>query len=323
MNELVSIVMSTYKETPNHVKEAIDSILNQTWKETEFIIINDNPEDELIDSLILEYKDTRIVYQRNEKNMGLAFSLNRGIRLAKGNYIARMDADDISLSNRIEEQVRFLQGNTDVSIVGCWIISIDNNGIRSKNVSKCPTDHREIKAATFLGAPMFHPTVMFRKNVFEQHNLFYNEKYKYTQDYELWARAVHKVKFHNFENPLLLWRDGDDRISRKNNTTQFEYASQVHKEQLERIGVPTTDRNTIIHDELYLTKLGPLREVISKLAWIFMILNNNNKLKVFPTKELAKVLLYHYKIAVKKSKWKFIGIPAWSVCRLALFFCHK
>jgi len=315
--------MSTYKESQNHVKKAIDSILNQTWKEIEFIIINDNPKDELINSLILEYKDARIVYLRNEENMGLAFSLNRGIKHAKGNYLARMDADDISLPNRIEEQVRFLQSNTDVSIVGCWIISIDKYGIHSNNVSKCPTSHREIKAATFLGAPMFHPSVIFRKNVFEQHNLSYNEKYKYSQDYELWSRAVHKVKVCNLETPLLLWRDTDNRASRKNVDTQSEYVYQVHREQLERIGVPTTNRNIRIHNDLYLTKVKNLCEVIWQLAWIFMILNNNNKFKVFPTKELAKTLLYHYKVAVKRNKWKFIGLPLWSVCKFALLFVYR
>ena len=125
----ISVIMSTYKENIDDLKMSIESILNQTYKMFEFIIILDNPNNHIHEEIIKEYSkiDKRIKFYKNDKNIGLAMSLNKGISLAQYEYIARMDADDISLSNRFDKQVKFLQENPDISLVATNKILIDEN----------------------------------------------------------------------------------------------------------------------------------------------------------------------------------------------------
>ena len=124
-NPKITVLMPVYNGE-KYLREAIGSILNQTFNDFEFLIINDSSTDSTRE-IILSYDDTRIRLEDNEKNIGLTHSLNKGLRLAKGKYVARMDADDISLPDRLEKQLAVIENNTDVSIVACWIDIIDKN----------------------------------------------------------------------------------------------------------------------------------------------------------------------------------------------------
>jgi glycosyltransferase involved in cell wall biosynthesis len=118
MKPYISAVMSVYNESEEYLRKSIESILNQTYTDFEFIIILDNPDNKKARDILKEYenKDDRIVLLENEKNIGLAPSLNRGVKVARGKYIARMDADDIALPQRFEKQVYFLENNPDYAV---------------------------------------------------------------------------------------------------------------------------------------------------------------------------------------------------------------
>ena len=132
---LISVLMSTYNETHKELEESITSILHQTYSNLEFIIINDNPNNRELEERLKLYMDSRIKIFSNDKNLGLVNSLNKGINLCSGQYIARMDADDISRLSRIQDELMYLQSNS-LDMVGSYIETIDENSETIKKIMK-------------------------------------------------------------------------------------------------------------------------------------------------------------------------------------------
>jgi len=182
----VSVVMSVYNGA-RYLREAIDSILGQTFRDFEFIIINDGSTDVTRD-IILSYDDPCIHLIENETNLGLPVSLNKGIRVARGEYIARQDADDVSLPERLERQVNTLDAHSSVGVVGCWWQRIDLDG-RIFDVIKVPPEG-EVLLQRMLNSglnPSAHGSVMIRKEMINGVGA-YDERFWFTQDFDLWLR---------------------------------------------------------------------------------------------------------------------------------------
>ena len=210
----VSVVMSAYN-CEKFLVESLDSLLQQSFSNFELILFDDGSNDNTR-NIITEYagKDIRIIPVFNDQNMGLTANLNRGIKLSKGTYIARMDADDISLPERFEKQIRFLDNHPDIDLLGTGSIDIDEFGNETQ-LRTVPEKHKEIINLLPKANPMTHSSVMFRKISFEKIN-FYNESYRTTQDYEMWFRAAGSgLKFHNLTEVLLKYRMDDNYASRK------------------------------------------------------------------------------------------------------------
>ncbi len=199
----ISVVMPAYN-AERFIKQAIESILAQTFTDFEFIIINDGSKD-ATEGIIKSFLDPRIVYIENPENRGLSYSFNHGIRAARGKYIARMDADDVSLPVRFKTQFDFLETHPDISILGSSMIEIDENGRRKIFLRREPT-HLGIKWSSLFSTPMYHPTIMARTEVLREHQ--YNEELSNSEDYELWSRLLFKthVRFANIVRPLFYYR---------------------------------------------------------------------------------------------------------------------
>ena len=206
----VSVIMGVYNtQDANILCKAIDSILNQTLKEFEFIICNDGSLDNTIDVLrSFEKKDSRIILIDNEENKGLAYSLNRCIEMSKGKYIARMDADDISLENRLEQQYKFLENNTDYVLVGCCSkILRNNNSNLVRKVKKSPT------VEDFLwGSPFMHPTIMVRSEVYKNLNGYRTIKQtRRAEDFDFFMRLYQMgYRGYNIQEPYFIYREEKD-----------------------------------------------------------------------------------------------------------------
>ena len=157
---MISVIMPVYNGE-KYLCEAIDSILNQTYTDFEFIILNDGSTDKT-EEIILSYDDPRIVYVKNETNLQIVKTLNKGIALAKGKYIARMDADDISLPERFEKQLKFMEQYPSIDVCGTWMRIID----KPKQVWTYPEKHEEIKAQLLFNTPLSHPTLIIKKSFF-------------------------------------------------------------------------------------------------------------------------------------------------------------
>lgn len=209
----ISVIMSVYNGE-KFLKESVLSILNQTYADFEFIIINDGSTDLSLEILKdFEEKDKRIRLISRE-NKGLTPSLNEGIKLAQGEYIARMDADDISMPERFEKQITFLEENKEITLCGTWAINIDENG-NEIGEYKTPITNKEIKKNILFHNPFIHPSVMIRKSVFEKVGL-YNEEFKHIEDYELWTRVIPRFKTANIQDFLLKYRLTSSGVTKKN-----------------------------------------------------------------------------------------------------------
>lgn len=209
----ISVIMSVYNGE-KFLKESVLSILNQTYADFEFIIINDGSTDLSLEILRgFEEKDKRIRLISRE-NKGLTPSLNEGMKLAQGEYIARMDSDDISMPERFEKQITFLEKNKDIALCGTWAINIDENG-NEIGEYKTPITNKEIKKNILFHNPFIHPSVMIRKSVFEKVGL-YNEEFKHIEDYELWTRVIPRFKTANIQDFLLKYRLTSSGVTKKN-----------------------------------------------------------------------------------------------------------
>lgn len=189
---LVSVVMPVFNgET--YIRQTIDSILTQTYRNIEFIILNDGSGD-LTEQIILDYTDSRIRHVKHTKNMGLTHSLNNGISLSKGDYIARIDADDIADPRRIEQQVEFLLSHPDHGMCGTFYQVIDSMGNIVEQVDLPSTD---MEAKTFLlfDNCFCHSSIMIKAPLIRE--LRYREEYQVCEDYDLWYRTSQRAKVSN------------------------------------------------------------------------------------------------------------------------------
>lgn len=226
----ISVIMSIYSEKVEWIRESIDSILNQTFSDFEFIVINDNPKREDNKKILSGYaqKDNRIVILTNEENIGLTKSLNKGLDIAKGIYVARMDADDISLPTRFQKQVDFLENNSEYIVCGT---NISYFGEKKKFTYSdwIKYENDEIKASLMFNSCFAHPTVMIRKSVLDQNNIRYDEIYKQAQDYRLWEILSDYGKYFNLEEKLLKYRISKNQVSNKNNERQVNLGNQIRR----------------------------------------------------------------------------------------------
>ena len=210
---LVTVLMPVFN-CEAYVGEAIESILNQSFRDFEFIVINDGSTDRSGDILArYERMDERVkVY--HQENRGIISSLNRGCDLARGRYIARMDADDISLAERLAKQVRYMEAHPEIGVLGTWIEYVDENGSSQGNWCM-PTMPALIDWSLFFGSCLAHPSVMMRREVVERLG-FYHQVVLQAEDYDLWVRASVVTKLANVPEILLrrrLW-EGNDSVRR-------------------------------------------------------------------------------------------------------------
>ncbi len=227
---MISVIMSTYKEDERLLRESIESILNQTYRDFEYIIILDYPDNDVHKSVIEEYalKDDRIHFYINEKNMGLTDSLNRGLSLCHGEYIARMDADDISLPDRLERQMKYLEKN-HYDLIGGITEMINENGSLLCSIKSVPTDPKKINKALRYSQCIAHPTWLGKKEVFEK-----NAGYRHMplcEDYDFTLRAVlNGFVISNLNEAVLKYRMTSNSISRSNLFEQYLYMSYITNE---------------------------------------------------------------------------------------------
>lgn len=215
----ISIILSVYKEPINWIIQSIDSILNQTFNDFEFIIVNDNPSSKEHQELLQEYekKDKRIKVIYNQENLGLTKSLNIALKVAKGKYIARMDADDIAYPLRLEKQFLFMEQNVNIVASGTQIKFFGKKHKRGYDRLYLPIDPVQINDNFILQNPNFppiaHPTAIIRRSILVDNQLSYNENFKTSQDYGLWNELIKYGEISNLDEILLDYRLSNNQIT--------------------------------------------------------------------------------------------------------------
>lgn len=261
----ISVIMAVYNGMP-YLREAVKSILNESYKNFEFIIVNDKSTDSTL-KYLESLKDKRVIIINNPKNLGLARSLNKALKAAKGAYIARMDADDISLPNRLETQIRYLEDNPQVALCGCWAELIDEKGNKI-GAKRYPIKPEKIKSTLLHYSCIIHPTFFARREFYKELK-GYDPKFDFAEDYELLMRARNKFQMANINKKLLKWRLWDKRRSRQDMHFMDKIELKIKLESLKRDGLSTYALTTIT-SKFFMTYLLPLPLKI-KLAKIFKL----------------------------------------------------
>lgn len=244
---MISVIMSVYNEKHEWVDTAIQSILDQTFSDFEFIIVLDNPDRTDLYELILKYSeiDSRIIHIINKQNEGLTKSLNKAIELSRGKYIARMDADDISMANRLEKQISFFFNNSDIDLVGTNAIFINEDGVIINRNRKLPERSFLIKKLLKYNNYFIHPTWMFKREIFFKIG-FYKDIYC-AEDYDFICRLIiHGYRVTNINEYLFKYRRRSNSIMRSNQYVQYKivrYVRKVYRKGLK--GIDIFDENVL------------------------------------------------------------------------------
>lgn len=215
----VSALMPVYNTNLAYLKETIESVLNQTFTDFEFLILNDSPQNLELENFILEYakQDKRIKYFKNPRNLGISPSRNKLIDLSQGEFLAVIDHDDISVKERFEKEVAFLEANEEVGVVGGYCKDMATN-----KIWKFPTQDADIKVALMAYNAISHASSMIRKSILDKHNIRYNAFYSPCEDFKLCCDLINFTEFANIDEVLIDYRTFD-------NTTQTQ--SQKMKEK--------------------------------------------------------------------------------------------
>jgi len=209
----ISVILPVYN-AEKFVSESIKSILNQTFSDFELIILDDGSTDNSL-QIIQSFKDSRIKIHCNNENLKLIATLNIGLKLAQGEYIARMDADDICDETRFEKQINYLDQNPDVVLLGTNYSIIENNNFTS-NLA-CNND--EIYIRLYFENPICHPSVIIRNHVIRDNNLTYNSNLIHIEDWGFWMSIRKFGKLNNLKEPLLKYRISEQNITTVNRST--------------------------------------------------------------------------------------------------------
>ena len=229
----VSVFMPVYNAGIDLI-EAVQSILDQTFSDFEFVIVNDGSTDNSME-LLQQFNDSRIRIINNDGNKGLIASLNIGLELCVGEYIVRMDQDDISLPTRIEKQVEFMDQHPEYGLIGSWFQDFGDN-IESKLVCYS-SDDTQIRIRHLYQTHISHPTALLRNSVIKENNLKFDPAFVHGEDYEFWVRMSAYCKLSNIPELLVLKRDHIHNITNKYAQTMQDTCAKVKLKQFHQMGV--------------------------------------------------------------------------------------
>ncbi len=219
----ISVLMPVYKTPESYLRETIESVLGQTYADFEFLILDDCPEHP-VEDIVKSYSDSRIKYQKNEKNIGISASRNKLIDWAQGEYLAVMDHDDISVPERFAEEASFLDKHPDYGVVS----ALHYNFVSKRPCHSHPEDDHQIKLGMMAGCVVTHPVAMLRKSVLTDNNIFYEEEFSPAEDYALFSRLIPFTKFHNIQKILLNYRDHSDNTSHKHDDKILRASDMIY-----------------------------------------------------------------------------------------------
>jgi glycosyltransferase involved in cell wall biosynthesis len=242
------------------LREAIESCLAQTYANIELIIIDDGSTDNSL-QIINSIDEDKIKLFINESNKGQSYSRNRGIKESSGEYIAIMDADDVAYPKRIQRQLNYLKLN-DADICFTWADLINSEGDVT-GIKRTTLNHNLLRAKLIFECSLIHPTAFWRKSVFAQNDLWYDTRYMYAQDYELWSRAVRQVKFAVLGETLLKFRFRNEvSISFAKVDKQEAYRKLISDREIKQLCGEDVD---------YLKSIGGVRKIYKQFEQMYKV----------------------------------------------------
>ncbi len=217
----VSVLVALYKTDPAHLKQAINSLLNQTFHDFELLILDDCPTDSR-EQIIKSFTDSRIQYFKNDKNLGIAPTRNKLVQMAGGKYLAIMDHDDMAMPTRLEEQVRLLDTYPEIGVVGCHTKLFPNN-----RIVRFPENNKQIEDYLMQGCAIPHTGAMIRADILTDNP--YEEKFSPAEDYALWCRLIGKTQFYNIPKVLMKYRIHNNSTTKIHGDKMALATHAIHK----------------------------------------------------------------------------------------------
>lgn len=267
MNPDISVVIASYNNE-NYIAETIQSILNQTYKYFELIIVDDCSTDNSRD-VINSFSDPRIRLLTLNENRGPGIARNTGIKASKAKYVAIIDSDDIACPERLQKQYEFMEKNLQIGASGSWM-----KVINTETVMQSAPEFDRIKLNSLFNSPLPNPSVIFRKAVLFENNIFYNEQYRQAQDYDLWAKLMWVTELANIPEVLTFYRVHENSITSVHKEKQVQNANIIRLEQLKRYGMNPSEQESDAHRSLSTHYRTLKDEELKKLMeWAFKLYN--------------------------------------------------
>lgn len=280
-NPIVTVLLPVYN-AERYIALAIESILKQSFRDFELLIINDGSTDSSIE-IIRSFKDERIRLVTNETNLKLIATLNKGIQLARGRYIARMDADDISLPDRLQKQVDFMESHPNVGVCGAWFEPLELPG----KAVKYPERDENIRIMMLYQTPFCHPVVMLRKEVMVQQSIFFSPDFIHGEDYEMWVRLSSFTRFANIPEVLLQYRSHQSSVSASYPAIQKEKTYTVIRLVFEKTGLSITDDEIDLFRDIVYAQFKANKDFIKLAEKLLMkLVEANKQTRYLPVEEL-------------------------------------
>jgi glycosyltransferase involved in cell wall biosynthesis len=288
MNPLVSVVIPVFN-SEDFITDCLNSICRQSYSKLEIVIVDDASSDRSLEKIQL-FSDSRIRVLKQSENLGLAASVNRGIRESNGSFIARMDADDVSMPDRIEKQVNFLNANPEVDIVGTAMQGFGDSDF----LFRFPATHDECKSRLLFNVCFGHPTVLIRRQVFNNEQNFYRpELQQYSEEYELWCRLVDRYRFANLPEVLLKYRTSGEATKRFATERRRINSLHIRSEFIaHQLGIENR-ADYLLHDQAAnLARVNTQTEFDEVVDWLIRLEKQNEQVGKFSPSALSAELSF-------------------------------
>jgi len=285
---LVSILLPVYNGE-EYLWEAIQSVLAQTFRDFELLVIDDGSSDRSLE-ILNGFQDPRIRVVENVRNQGLPGTLNRGISLARGKYIARMDCDDVCVPRRLEWQVTFMEEHPKIGLCGGWTRFFGETRPRT---IKTPSSEQVIRAELFFDTPFAHPTVIIRKELLDKYrDLRYDPAdIGGLEDWGLWRKCARHFQMTNLQRVLLRYRVRSGSLSTSRFSRKLERLQEIDRESLATLAISATDEQLRIHRLLCYGSAGSVEDPVATFVpWVKILEAANLRTQVYPSMGFREAL---------------------------------
>ncbi|MFH0780842.1 MAG: glycosyltransferase [Pseudomonadota bacterium] len=311
-NKKITVLMPVYNAGAL-VGTSVRSVINQTFTDFEFLIIDDCSTDNTV-AILESFSDRRIRLIKNDTNLGVARTLNRGLDLAFGKYVARMDADDICCPERLKKQYHFMERNPNVGLAGTWVKYF---GDQLPVVERAPSGPEVVKAFMIFDNPIFHPSVIIRKEEFDRNKLRYDPYYNRTEDFELWLRASECFDLDNIEEPLLKYRCHKSSVTSSASEVMNQQACGLLKHGLEKFRESISSEELLLHYKVSKgQRMQSVKELCQAEIWLTKLVQLNDITEVYNNEAFRKVAeMIWFRLCQNSTN---LGILSWKMSKRGL-----
>lgn len=303
----ITVLMPVYNAC-QFVKYSIKSLIKQSFIDFELLVIDDGSSDDTVLE-IQSFKDSRIRLVKNDGNMGVAWTLNAGLDLARGEYVARMDADDICYPHRLAKQLQFMEKNPAVGVAGTWVRYF---GDQPPVIDRTPLGTDVVKAFLFFDNALYHPSVILRKKLFDRFGLRYDSMYSRSEDYELWIRAAEYFPLDNLPEPLLRFRCHRGSVTSTASDMMKKQSCELLRRGMHKLEMNISDVDLLFH---YSVAKGQRMESLEMLRkaeqWLERLIEQNAQVCAYRQDAFLKAVgIIWFRLCYHSAQ---LGISSWLV----------